>query len=373
MPMIYTSFVRNSLIEHVRSVHGKYFANEAPDIAAGVVNLLFSEEFLLCTRPLSLSGQSHRSTGYPYVFGDASQRAAVEKTMFDRLTIHSTMVKSANFRLLTANYLLVIKERIFPDYGPDLNYHNMLLEAMKWVAEAPAGSAQTLPDVLEVARKNGISLAGIPASGAPAEPPRSAAGIDISGGAIGCDLDCASLGIRDVAGAAQLLEVVLPFNDGAKALASAQPATTIDLNDQSSVELKFARDGNGVACLDSGWGDPEHWGVWTVGDAAGITMNVKTKAHAVGIRIRGAMFVHEASPIARMTILCGNVRHEVEVTVKNHEVDLTLRVSLKDETSRSELRFELAQPRSPLELGISSDSRRLGLALNSITLTRLPE
>src|SRR5882724_8704509 len=76
LPMIYSSFVRNSLIERVRSAHGRYFVNEAPDIASGVANLLYSNEFLCCGRPLSLAGRSHHSTGYQYVFGDARLRAS---------------------------------------------------------------------------------------------------------------------------------------------------------------------------------------------------------------------------------------------------------------------------------------------------------
>jgi hypothetical protein len=375
-PMIYSSFIRNSLIERVRTAHGQYFANEAPDIASGVANLLFSDEFLFCMRPLSLSGQSHNSTGYQYIFGDSQQRAAIEKDIFDHLTIDSTLVRSSNFPLSIANYLLGIKQKLFRDYGPALNYRNMLVQALKWNADAPSGCDSTLPDILEVARKNGISLADLPVPSAAPQSRRPATGITVYEGSLQCDIDCASIGVHDIWSAAQLLEALLPFRDGEKTFVSTFPAWSVNLEQQPAVELSFCKTGNGIGCLDFGWGEPEPWGVWTTGDAAEITLRIEGNVQSAAIRISGAMFVHAVAPapaeFPALVIYCDGVRYPVEATCENREVDAELRVTSDGEGATVLLRFELFRPRSPLELGISNDSRRLGLGLRSIVLTRLP-
>jgi glycosyltransferase involved in cell wall biosynthesis len=375
-PMIYTSFVSNSLIERVRSAHGRYFANEAPDIASGVVNLLFSDEFLCCMRPLSLSGQSHHSTGYQYVFGDPDLRASVETNIIQHLTIDSTMVRSPNFPLSIANYLLGIKQKLFRDRGPAVNYRNMLVEALKWNADAPPGCDSTLPDILEVARKNGISLADLPVPSVTAQSPHPATGVTGYPGSLHCDMDCASIGIHNVSGAARLMEALLPFRDEKKTFVSTVLIGSVNLEQQPAVELSFSKTGNGIGCLDFGWGEPEPWGVWTLGNAAEITIRIDGNVRSVAIRIAGSMFVHAIPPapaeFPALAISCDGVRYPVEATFENREVDAEVRVALKGEGSTILLRFELSQPKSPLELGISNDSRRLGLGLRSVVLTRLP-
>jgi glycosyltransferase involved in cell wall biosynthesis len=375
-PMIYSSFIRNSLIERVRSTHGQYFANEAPDIASGVANLLFSDEFLCCMRPLSLSGQSHHSTGYQYIFGNSQQRASIERNIFDHLTIDSTMVRSSNFPLAIANYLLGIKQKLFRNYGPTLNYRNMLVQAMKWNADAPPGCDSTLPDILEVARKNGISLAGFPVPPVAAQSPRPATGITVYAGSLQCDIDCASIGVHDIWGAAQLLEALLPIRDGEKTFVSTFPVWSVNLDQHPAVELSFCKTGNGIGCLDFGWGEPEPWGVWTAGDAAEITLRIEGNVQSAAIRISGTMFVHAVAPappeFPALVIYCDGVRYPVKATCGNREVDVELRVTFDWEAATILLRFEVSRPKSPLELGISNDSRRLGLGLRSIVLTRLP-
>lgn len=372
-PMIYTSFIRNSLIERVRSAHGRYFANQAPDIASGVVNLLFSDEFLCCLRPLSLSGQSHHSTGYRFLFGDSAMRASIEKNIFDRITIDPALVRSFNFPLLIANYLLGIKNRLFHDRGPTVNYRNMLLEALKWDAGAPPGFDSTLPDIIEVARKNGIALGELPVPATADPSPRPAAGLSIYAGALQCDIDCAPIGIQDVAGATRLLEALLPSREGKKTFVPVSLTTSVKLAEPHPLKLSFCQAGNGIGCLDFGWGEPEPWGVWTVGDVAEITLQVEGSVRSAAVRISGAMFpqalAQAPSAVPPLVISCNGVRHAVKATGDNREVNVEFRVRLNPERTEILLRFELSQPRSPLELGISNDSRRLGLGLRELVVS----
>ena len=144
-----------------------------------------------------------------------------------------------------------------------------------------------------------------------------------------------------------------------------------------SVELGqsvvFGEGLGGDRLLGGGWSLPDAVGVWTDGDRARLELDL------IDDSLGEAVLVLDVVPFlaaehAELTVdvwaLDTHLEHRV-FRVDEAEGRLVLRVpsSVRDERGRTVLDFRFDQPARPVDLGMSSDARRLGLHLRSLTVS----
>jgi glycosyltransferase involved in cell wall biosynthesis len=124
-----------------------------------------------------------------------------------------------------------------------------------------------------------------------------------------------------------------------------------------------------LALLRAGWGDPAHWGTWSVEPAATIVFRpLPQPSEPLVLRASVRGFVAAAQPSLNVEVRVNGTclttwtfQHPADFSFVEREV--TIPVDLLDDGA---VRLELSMPaaRSPRELGISQDERRLGVGLS---------
>lgn len=136
-------------------------------------------------------------------------------------------------------------------------------------------------------------------------------------------------------------------------------------------ELVFARQGNAVDYVLSGWSDPEetHW--WTVGDLAEIELPVEEVDCDLMLEVDGYAFQPDAKAPQRVGIrVNGTLCAEWMVAGPDRHHALILRARLRH-AGIIRLSFELPDAISPAEGGLVDDQRKLGMAFHRLTLRPL--
>jgi glycosyltransferase involved in cell wall biosynthesis len=211
LPMLYNSFVARKLIERVYELRGRYFVGSMPDVVSGVINLCFSSQYLRCNRPLSVSGVSRHSTGHTLFTSKPELHFDAMSGILGKIRIHPTMVYSHILVLAIGNELLIIKEELFPQDEPEVDYAAMLHEAIQSLNHSPGLYDLGLAHCRSVAEKNGLSIDEneLPPPG-PC-PPRPRIGRhEIGPGTILHTVDARSSGVASVFDATRLLHRLLP-------------------------------------------------------------------------------------------------------------------------------------------------------------------
>lgn len=137
----------------------------------------------------------------------------------------------------------------------------------------------------------------------------------------------------------------------------------------------FCEGSTATCALGKGWSQPEHWGCWTDGDWAELT--VKTKQSHSDLLIQGTAqgFVRAG---ARRQII-GLMANGIAVGHFALNADLgpqKFGVVIANEFLRGDdvltLAFTPLAPCSPLEIGLSQDRRRLGMGLINLAVSPVP-
>ncbi len=138
-------------------------------------------------------------------------------------------------------------------------------------------------------------------------------------------------------------------------------------------EIEFHPYGNSADYQLKGWGVPEAWGTWTIGQEAEILLPLEEPLGGDAIlTVEAAPYVNDRHPRMQVEIFYGGdiagtwsyesadcVRHSLTIPACRIATDTWLL-----------LRFRIVTPASPLELGKSDDSRLLGLGFRSLCLER---
>ncbi|GEM_PF-6286536 len=120
----------------------------------------------------------------------------------------------------------------------------------------------------------------------------------------------------------------------------------------------------------SGFSEPEAWGRWTDGERAELAFKIPEQCRNKNVSLSMDMlaFVHPNKPTCKIAIEV-NQRTvlEQEITQFNSKVLLSLTAA---ETANEwiDVGIKVYDPRSPKELGISEDTRRLGVGIQSISI-----
>jgi hypothetical protein len=138
--------------------------------------------------------------------------------------------------------------------------------------------------------------------------------------------------------------------------------------------VSFAAGSSGDRLLGEGWWELESTGVWTVGEAASLILEL-TDAPQVNVEL-----------VLEVTSFVSPDHAKLEVEVSAADKSLTKRVfhhgkpharlriplpsAARDETGRTVLEFRFRDPARPIDLGLSGDTRPLGLHLHSLMARR---
>lgn len=364
MPMVLHSFVSRELIDRVKRSLGSYFHSTAPDIASGVADAFHGSSCILVHRPMSMSGLSHHSTGSRLHFTqDASLRQEAEEAAFDALNFHRSLPDSRNSILFAANEMLIMKQRLFPDTDPAIDYVNLIQRALDSLNAGLDDYETGLADIRRTASLNGIDMERFMIPPPPPETAPPPTGVRALGrDSLVIDIDCSRMGLCNVADAARLLSGLLPpFEPPVELPAPSSPVRTL-----SPGSVDFSSRGNGGLALRSGWDEPESWGVWSIAKRADLVFDLDTRGDRPrSIRIEGRMFVHPKFPRATGSVaLNGRRASPIEASWEQPGVVVELEVSRGDvRHGRVVIEFRIDEPINAAAHGLSVDRRHLGFGL----------
>jgi glycosyltransferase involved in cell wall biosynthesis len=372
MPMILHSFVGRPLVDRVIEGLGSYFSSAAPDIASAVADAWFGESCILSYRPLSISGISHHSTGSRMHFSrDLKLRKEAEEAAFaTSVEFHPSLPNSRNSQIFAANEMMTMKQALFPNDEPSLNYRALIQRALDTLETGFDDYESGLGDIRRTAELNGIDMDDfkIPAPGAGGS--RTPAGVTRIGDALLVDVDCAGVGLTDVAGATGLLASVLPPFEPPGDLPEPPVQLGVISRPFPADGLRFSWDGNGQMLLGSGWARNEPWGVWSTGKKADLTLRLEPGLDPCRIIVSGRMFRHHKTLEAGGRALI-NGRRAAELTATEDQPSVTFCIDVTPDDLKAGtvlLEFLIDAPTSPAEAGMSADTRSLGFGLERIIL-----
>ena len=367
LPMIYNSFVRRGVLERMRQRAGRYFVGLSPDVISGIVNAALTEDFVLLSRPLSVSGASQHSTGHNSYFrpGDALGSARGRRD-FGPVSKDPRLPDLNSFPLFLANDMLLVQQALFPqDAAVALDFKALAQAVATGINDRPERYDETLGSIAALAARHGFGLGEIVVPARQAQRAPLATGVTVLGpGRVLFQLDGDALGLASIADAVRVMAQFTPGGDAAVSIRSVErPILT-------GQGLEFARGGSGVGALAEGWSEPEAWGVWSVAKACRLRLRldpVPTIPVRIGLACRA--FVHERHPWLRVACSAGGA------TIGSW--DFSPGSALGPRSFRLDpgalgadgaltLTFELDNPRSPAELGLNADIRPLGLGLEKL-------
>jgi protein O-GlcNAc transferase len=214
LPVIYRAFVHREVIRFAVDRLGGYFVPSflSPDIASGIINLAYTNEYLHSSHPLTIRGLSKRSAGiggWARSLGKEQQETYLREEGKTRAQItHPSMIPVVNLTLAMASLKLFMKDLLFP-HDDELQVD--LRSAIKAVIadlDYDDDYEENLAEALQLADKIGFAVdpkAIPPKRNYPRRAPQGpyGTGADFSI-AINCDL----ANVFDVAGAARLATAV---------------------------------------------------------------------------------------------------------------------------------------------------------------------
>jgi glycosyltransferase involved in cell wall biosynthesis len=221
LPVIYNSFVDREIIEIVTDKYGRYFTppEVAPDVSSGVINLIHSERYLHCRRPLAVRGNSKKSigtSGFARAFGKQQYEAALrdEGNNLEKI-YHPKIVPSPNVEFAIANIKLFLKDTFFSDNDDfQVDLKAVVTSTIRRLNLEPESYDDNLADALRLADKIGLKIDPLSIPLRQSLPTRNRVqGPYNSPSGKGIAVNCDEARVYDVAGAARLAEAISPAID----------------------------------------------------------------------------------------------------------------------------------------------------------------
>jgi hypothetical protein len=126
--------------------------------------------------------------------------------------------------------------------------------------------------------------------------------------------------------------------------------------------------------LLSGWGIPEGWGTWSISDQAKIGFDLPDEATSdLVVNLDGSFFLPKENNQLSINIsIAGVSLYDRTFTSgsSNNVMTFLIPKKLISDSNLVEFTIDLKFPKSPLEMNLSQDSRKLGLGLTSIQVSR---
>jgi hypothetical protein len=144
--------------------------------------------------------------------------------------------------------------------------------------------------------------------------------------------------------------------------------------------ILFSKEGNGWQdFVIHGFAHPEAWGAWSEGSRAKIVLPLpdlarnegkaaNANATAIVLKLNALLSSKKSEQIIRLRINQGSWQTFVLRQSKGNELVLPL-PQLTAQQTHLDLEWEIENPQSPKDLGISDDTRKIAVGLESITFT----
>ena len=131
---------------------------------------------------------------------------------------------------------------------------------------------------------------------------------------------------------------------------------------------KFSKTEHPGVILAGSWSFRDQWGIWSSGQQASVIFDASSLPDRFSVVIQANVFPPVPSPkqTVRVSDESGNLP-TITNDQPNGEFTVKMKKSLTQQTPWTSLKFDIENPISPRELGISSDRRKLGIRLVSLT------
>jgi glycosyltransferase involved in cell wall biosynthesis len=224
LPMIYNSFVHRDIIERVISINGRYFDTHCPDVFSGIVNAYFSNSYIYSYRALSITGTSGHSNGAAHLFpalGDSNLQSSISiadlnlAKNYHHIIVPQLLVEiPVTPETGVVDVQLKARDIFFPeDQELVLNISSYLDLLIRNINRESSMYDKLKKYIQSLAIQYNIELKSIPDKIA-SSIPQSFQGVitDVNGRATQLRVNCAQVGIFNVADAAKLALAVLPYH-----------------------------------------------------------------------------------------------------------------------------------------------------------------
>ena len=136
-------------------------------------------------------------------------------------------------------------------------------------------------------------------------------------------------------------------------------------------KMSFGETGEGLPYLTKGWSIPESSRTWSDGDTVEIVLPMSSKAQAISIETNA--FVPTSHPTQRVAISINDIVLSTTTLTGEgpHLIELLLPEAVQEQViSERLLRFSMHLPDAvrPVDVGIEGDTRKLALAVRSVTV-----
>jgi glycosyltransferase involved in cell wall biosynthesis len=370
LPMIYNSFVHRSVIERAKGRIGRYFIGSAPDVTSGILNAAHSERFFLISRPLSMTGLSRHSTGRSMSAkeygGGAAER--LRRDFGDRQFDHR-LVPLNSTQMMIVNDMLRVRDQVLADRGIGLDFLRVLETIAGHINDEPQFYEETRAAVAEMAARNRVDMSTVVIPPPLMNRPALACGATpIGPNKVQFVVDGESVPLATILDAVRMMERYAPrLNDGADLRHVEEPV----LEDIRAGEVfGFGLGGRGLPLLSGGWGEPEAWGTWSVLKRATMRFSIGAAGCA---RIIAALtyraFINPKQ--GALQIVCRANGIQIDQWKCTHKKSSgTRQLIIPAQAARGdcavELEFIVSEPSAPFQFSASSDTRLLGLGVESV-------
>ena len=139
-----------------------------------------------------------------------------------------------------------------------------------------------------------------------------------------------------------------------------------------AVDYSFADSNAPTTWKLDGWGDAEPWGTWTVGRTARMVPDIHILPDRdLVLTISASAFLAPAHPAVHVSVVVNDApvgEWAYGLGQPDQPRSVSIPRAVLERRMPPEVRLDIVDPISPLELGVSSDERRLGLAVREIAL-----
>jgi hypothetical protein len=373
LPMMYNSFIRRSVAEKAKMATGRYFLGHAPDVTSGIINVVHTSQFARISRPLSMTGLSGHSVGRNMWYGRAQPPAKRIERDFGTIRTDDRLPFAENLQIFLANEMLLVHARLsLKDRHVEPDFRGLIENLAATINDHPGAYQKNLAAIHELAARHGVALDEIAIPGPIKIRPTVASGtVALSEKQKMMVVDGDQAGLTNIADAVRWLKPLMPQVEQGRVIEIRSESANDYAVVRPGERLRFALGGNGLSGLTSGWGDPEHWGTWSVAKRAVLRVRPATKdglpLHA---ELKFRPFICPGHPeIGVVCRTCGREIARWNCPSAEWQVrTFTITSDLAANNGIVDLEFLIYYPRSPAELGISADTRQLGIGVESLAV-----
>jgi hypothetical protein len=272
--------------------------------------------------------------------------------------------------LFIANEMLLLRDKALPEVqAMEVDFHQLIERMAANINNRPDYYQETLAAIEAMAAKHGVDLSNVAVR--PPVHTRHApkCGVNATGqNRIELVVDGDVIGLSNIADAVRLMTQLIPKVKRTAPIGGEQ----IDVRTtyRPGETITFGSAGDGASLLHSGWGEPEPWGTWSTASRALLRLPIDRRSPlpiCAMLKYRAFVVVGHDS----LSITCRILDREVASWRCELHFPGSQRIAIPSEAISAgviEIEFNISAPRSPAELGISSDTRLLGIGLESLEL-----